>query len=79
MSQSSGSIDRFIKFRAKNDNPDEEHFPISIPPLGSAIPGFEFIAPNLSGDRSGTFIQPGMITDPASGSADRPRYSEHPA
>eukprot|EP00972_Heterocapsa_arctica_P004570 679739-Heterocapsa_arctica.AAC.1 len=47
MSQSSGSIDRFINFRAKDDNPDEDVIP--------------------------------RITDPASGSADRPRYSEHPA
>eukprot|EP00972_Heterocapsa_arctica_P066073 9746747-Heterocapsa_arctica.AAC.1 len=43
ISQSSGSIDRLLKFRAQDDNPDDDLIPNSIPTLGSAIPGFEYI------------------------------------
>eukprot|EP00972_Heterocapsa_arctica_P090756 13391675-Heterocapsa_arctica.AAC.1 len=71
ISQSSGSIDRFLKSRAPEDNPEADLIPNSIPTLGSAIPGVESIPPHLSGDRSGdSVIPPASITEPASGSAD---------
>eukprot|EP00972_Heterocapsa_arctica_P037996 5592568-Heterocapsa_arctica.AAC.1 len=63
----------------QDDNPDD-FIPNPIPTLGSAIPGVEPIPPHHPGDRSGdSFIPPASITDPVSGSADRPRYSEHTA
>eukprot|EP00972_Heterocapsa_arctica_P005973 878973-Heterocapsa_arctica.AAC.1 len=79
MSQSSGSIDIFIKFRAKDDNPDEDVIPSAIPTTGAANPGSEFIPAHSPGDKSDNFIPSELMTIPASGSADRPRYSEHPA
>eukprot|EP00972_Heterocapsa_arctica_P039891 5875547-Heterocapsa_arctica.AAC.1 len=62
----------------KDDNP-VDFIPNPIPTLGIAIPGVEPIPTHHSGDKSGKFIPPATITYPASGSADRPRYSEHPA
>eukprot|EP00972_Heterocapsa_arctica_P106125 15632879-Heterocapsa_arctica.AAC.1 len=65
------------------DNPGDVLIPENIP---NAIPGADVIPALPSGDRPGDpfipgkgIIPPALITDPASGSANFPRYSEYPA
>eukprot|EP00972_Heterocapsa_arctica_P049953 7346424-Heterocapsa_arctica.AAC.1 len=79
MSRSSGSIDILFKSRTTYDNPDEDVVPSSIPAAGDAIPGSDLIPDLPPGDSHDCFIPSEAMDIPASGSADRPHYSEHPA
>eukprot|EP00972_Heterocapsa_arctica_P064229 9478099-Heterocapsa_arctica.AAC.1 len=73
----SGPIDRFLKVKTQDGNPDNL-IPNQIPSLGMAIPETFPIPREPSCVNLGILI-PRPMFNPASGSADRPHYSEHPA